>query len=56
MLKNKIFYTGIGSNGKKYFNEIEFLNIIKKNFKDDYLYNKGFNLKDWIKWSGAELM
>jgi len=25
-------------------------------FKDDYLYNKGFNLKDWIKWSGAELM
>jgi len=29
--------------------------IIKK-FKDDYLYNKGFNLKDWIKFKGAELM
>ena len=55
MMKN-IFYTGIGSNGKKYFNEKEFLIIIKKKFKDDYLYNKGFNLKDWIKFSGAELM
>ena len=55
-MKNKIFYTGIGSNGKQYLNIIKkFLNIIKK-FKDDYLYNKGFILKDWIKFKGAELM
>ena len=51
-----IFYTGIGSNGKKYFNENEFLNIIKTNFEDYYMYYKDFKLKDWINWSGAELM
>lgn len=53
-----IYYTGIGANKSGRHSVNSFLKLVKKHFLKPELYGdevKKYKLKDWIKFTGAEL-
>lgn len=53
-----VFYTGIGANKTSRHSVNSFLAIVNKHFMKPELYGeeiKNYKLKDWIKFTGAEL-
>ena len=51
-----VFYTGEGSNKNGLHTEEEFIKIMNKKFAHRVDDAKALKLRDWVQWSGAELM